>query len=365
MESGLIDKEFEEDNKIDNEFEEKENRINSVIELVRKIYPTREFYKGSFCSEKVIQTSDKAFIKKLNSCSIDQLDQYIKILKNTIGYISKLKLSGISLELRIESKGENCSNLLITELCNINLPDNKDFTVALGQISNGCVVPSYQLLDRIMFGHYSFDLTELNFNIQPIKIMEYTTRFMSDNIRCSSTVWVSLALESGYKNKIEYHYDTIDNIIKAILNRLDNMDKVRYTGNRMMTALEMIKIFNIILKTKLMCCVPEGKRTDVGSDTLALTCTVTDNESTVKYRYSKSVVGVRVATIKYEQEYPYYIELILKEMYSFLLDPIDINKIKVEELENNNEADLKLIYPEGYSEKVSKLMKAVNKIQEN
>jgi hypothetical protein len=102
----------------------REDTINKILGLVKSVY-----------SNGGAQLPEAKLL--LNRISDEQVYSIFESLKITNRYISKLKISGISIELEIFVKADRM--YLNTSLTEVYISDNQAFTLDLGKINNGKV----------------------------------------------------------------------------------------------------------------------------------------------------------------------------------------------------------------------------------
>jgi hypothetical protein len=220
---------------------EKEEKVNEIMELINKIY-TAKLGKGVFSYE----VEDITIRRYIETYTPSKLDSFINSLKTTQKYISKLKMSGVSLQmvLNLNRIGQNRLNTVLNDI-NILNNSTSQLVINCGSINKGQVLFPTRILSNIAKLPYSLNITSLDMSIQDI----HSLNDMVDVLSSQQTVVMKGALLTITKSHnhmydtLIYNTQTLDNITNGLRNFIDKPSKLLgYDLNEMLDTLKLILV---------------------------------------------------------------------------------------------------------------------------
>jgi hypothetical protein len=237
---------------------EKQQKLNQIIQLINSIYTTKVGkYSNSYKEYyKIYELRDMDILKDLQSFRLDKLDLIIDSLISTQRCISKLKMSGVSLEL-IFILYKTGSKRIIANINDIHTLNNSTspFILSCDSINNGCV--TFQNLKQFQPSVLQFldtrncclDLTKLNLAVSSRKDIFNMIDLINSqqSINLNNTTLVKTKTHNNRYDLVLYNKQTLDNISSRLKYFCNNSSEELQQFD--MNAL--IKFFKIILLSKL------------------------------------------------------------------------------------------------------------------
>jgi hypothetical protein len=349
--------------------------------LLERVYNEILFYPISIAVTRNGSTSDiKGVIKILEDFEPEQVNEFTSSLEETLKYISKLKLSGIRLMIKLRINKKDTGYNITTVLYGVDVPNElkRETVINFGKINRGNVQIANSVLKEeqpFTINIKAYDVKNLSFSIQADSVILYMLRHMEKQSTYSLGIpgyifihgytplnsSASLYQNSSKNDRTEIIYDNsqlnsiIDIVDSRISARLKGEGKVpsdTWESLAELNQFESHRVFNELEKLRLLLILKitgdsEATAYNIGNDTqhtiMALENIGYRVNNADSYRIIKKVGSDKKISDIYE------IESLLRENLRILQK----DEFKMEY--NSNKGRATITYSETYEKLIHKL----------